>query len=365
MTIIPKRRPTHSLVVPLLLASASAFSETPAASYGAPDCRIGTLLPAPVSNTVKWNGACKDGFADGPGTLAWNDADDSQRRIEGTLVKGVVAGEAKLTYAPRIDPRNTGTERTSYEGTFRDGQPDGQGFFQYAQGGMYEGGVAAGKPQGTGIYVSLDRSRYEGQWVDGKRQGQGKATFAVGGSYDGEWKNGQFDGVGTIVYAGTPRTWHGAFVAGLPADAARPVTAETGSDPVPGTSAQRGAGPIGSLTVPPAASWAQLSVAMQNIIKDQYYFALAPGDEPPYPVDGMEAGVPLISQIRNKIAVRGHVTILTTVGADGIATSASVVGVPANAAPYFATAGMTLKYKPAMCQDTPCTMIFPMYFYLQ
>lgn len=203
---------------PLLLASASACAE-----YGAPNCRIGTLLPLPTDQAVTWSGACKNGFADGPGILAWNDADDSMRRIEGTLVQGVVTGEAKLTYAPRKEERYWGKERISYEGTLRDGRPDGQGFFQYADGTMYEGEVVAGEPHGTGIFQAIDRSRYEGQFVNGQREGHGKMTFTVGGSYVGEWKNGGFDGVGTIVYSGTPRTWQGNFAKGRRVDDAKLV----------------------------------------------------------------------------------------------------------------------------------------------
>jgi hypothetical protein len=135
------------LVFPFLLASASTFAATPpAVTYGVPDCRINTLLPEPSGRKVSWSGACKDGFADGPGILAWNDADDSRHRIDGTLVRGSVTGAAKLTWEPA--KKNRGQH--SFEGTLRDGRPDGQGFFQYADGAMYEGGVANGKPQGAG-----------------------------------------------------------------------------------------------------------------------------------------------------------------------------------------------------------------------
>lgn len=355
------------VVFPLLLASASAFAETAAATYGATDCRIGTLLPVPVDNKVEWSGACKDGFADGPGTLAWNDADNGQRRIEGTLARGVVAGEAKLTYMPKKDPRDQGKKRSSYEGTMRDGRPDGQGFFRYADGDMYEGGVAAGEPHGAGIYLGLNRTRYEGQWVDGKRRGHGKATFATGGSYDGEWKDDQFDGVGTIVYPGTPRTWQGHFVAGRQADVAKPQTAEPGRYSVPGSYTQPGSrtrNVVATIAIPPTASWDQLSAAEKNRVVDRYYWALAPGDEPPYPVNGMQAGIKLIARIQGETSFEGSVIILTTVGIDGKAKSASVIGAPPDVARYLGAAGMTPTYKPAMCQGTPCEMIFPMYFHL-
>ena len=354
------------LILSLLLASASA--EAAAAAYGAADCRIGTLLPVPVDSKVSWSGACKDGFADGPGSLAWNDADNSQRRIDGSLAKGIVAGEAKLTYTSRKDERDGGNPRTSYEGSLRDGLPDGQGFFQYADGGMYEGGVTAGERHGTGIYLGVERSRYEGQWVDGKRQGHGKATFATGGRYDGEWKNNLFDGVGSIVYAGTPRAWQGNFVEGRPADVSKPVIAKAGRYSVPGNYTQGGSRIhklVASIPIPASASWGQLSVAEQNWVKGQYYYALAPGDEPPYPVKGVQPMVKLVAEIQGATEFRGRAFIFTTVGADGKARSASIIGkVPAELAKYLSAAALAQTYKPAMCQGAPCEMIFPMYLYM-
>lgn len=358
-----------TLVLPLLLAGASAVAvaETPA-TYGARDCRIGTLLPVPEDNRVRWSGACKDGFAEGPGILAWNDADDSQRRLEGTLVKGVVTGAAKLRYLPKGYTRNDGKTRTSYEGTMRDGRPDGQGFFQYAGGDMYEGGVAAGEPHGAGIYQGVDRSRYEGQWVDGKRQGHGKATYAAGGSYDGEWKSDQFDGLGTIVYAGTPRTWTGTFIEGRPADAAKPVIAEPVRYNVPANDLQHASRipePAASLSIPPAASWAQLGVAEKNRVIALAYATLAPGDEPPYPVNGVQPILKQVAEIQGSFDYHGPADIFITVGSDGKATSARIYGqLPPKLARSLSASAMTQAYKPALCQGTPCEMIYRFRLYL-
>lgn len=358
-----------NLVFPLLLASASAVAETPAATYGPANCRIGTLLPEPVDHEVSWSGACKDGFADGPGILAWNDADDSRRRVDGTMVKGIVTGDAKLTYAPSKDERYWGKERTSYEGTLRDGRPNGQGFFQYAGGGMYEGDVSAGEPHGTGIYQYIDRSRYEGQWVGGQRQGRGKMTFTVGGSYDGEWKNGGFDGVGTIVYSGTPRTWQGNFVKGRQVDDATVVYGIEDGYNIPGRDAENGSrirNVIATVAVPPTASWAQLSVAERNVVKARSGLLLAPDDEPPYPVKGTQAMIKLLGEIQSNYAFRGDASIYVTIGSDGKPTSARVIGkVPDEMGRYLSAAAMSLDYKPATCQGTPCEMIYPYKFRLR
>jgi len=356
------------VVFPLLLASAGACAETAAPAYGAPDCRIGTLLPLPTDHSVTWTGACKDGFADGPGVLAWNDADDSKPRIEAKLVKGVVTGEAKLSYAPKKEARYWGKERTSYEGTLRDGRPDGQGFFQYADGTMYEGDVVAGEPHGTGIFQAIDRSRYEGQFVAGQREGHGKMMFTVGGSYVGEWKNGGFDGVGTIVYSGTPRTWQGNFAEGRRVDDAKLVYGNMGGYNVPGKFAQddsRIPTVISVAAVPPAASWAQLSVAERNIVKARSGLLLAPADEPPYPVKGLQAMLKPVGEIQGNYDFRGNASVYVTIGIDGRPKSARTIGkVPEEMGRYLSAAAMSLAYKPALCEGTPCEMIYPYKFTL-
>lgn len=349
------------LIAPFLLASASAFAATPA-PYGAPDCRIGALLPVPVDNVVTWSGACKDGFAEGPGKLAWNDADDGRRRLEGTLSKGIVTGEAKLTWAADKNTRGTDQDRDSYEGTLRSGQPDGQGFFQFADGAMYEGGVAKGQPQGPGIRVDADRSRYDGSWVDGKRDGKGKATFAMGGSYQGDWSRDSFHGNGTIVYAGAPRTWTGRFKDNRPDGVAAPVIATERVHYV----AREGMPTLAAVTfLPPEASWSQLSVAEQNYFK-VLYPALAPDDEPPYPLNGTMATNQAISKALGKLGdFRGMVRMRILVGSDGKAKSVTAIGkLPQQVVQGIGAAVMSSPYKPAMCQGAPCEMVYPVSFRL-
>ena len=114
-----------------------------------------------------------------------------------------------------------------------------------------------------------------------------------------------------------------------------------------------------------AATTAQLTEAQQNAVKDCYFAALAKGDEPPYPLKGTQPGIKLIADITGNLDFHGTLVILTTVGADGKATSASVIGASPEDARYLAAASMTLKYKSAMCQGQPCAMIYPMYFLIE
>lgn len=354
-----------TFILPLLVTGASALAPVPGA-HGAVGCRINTLLPAPDYADVSWSGPCKDGFADGQGIVAWDDDKDGERRIEGTLVRGSVTGEATLTWAS--EKRKGDNGRNSYIGTLRDGQPDGQGFFQYADGGLYEGGVASGKQHGAGIYINLDRSRYEGQWVDGERQGYGKATFALGGSYAGEWKHDRFDGPGTVVFVGPPRAWQGQFHNGRPEGTPDPGDATVGTFTT--WSKERGTSSklptvIGSSFVPPLAGWPELTTGQQNLFKS-FYPALAPGDEPPYPLHGMRDMNQVIARIHGELnSYHGAVRVLVLVGSDGKAGSVAVLGkVPPDVARYVSAAIMSQPYKSAVCQGVPCEMRYPINFYL-
>jgi hypothetical protein len=220
--------------------------------------------------------------------------------------------------------------------------------------------------QGAGIHVDFDRSRYEGLWVAGKREGKGRETFTRGGSYDGEWKNDNFDGAGTIVYAGTPsHTWQGSFRSGRPEGLPDPVLATAGAYSVKADHNAYGStlrSTVATAALPPAASRAQLSPEEQNNFR-MFYRALAPDDEPPYPLQGTGPTIKLAAQVQAAFELNGKVYIYVVVGTDGKAKSASVIGkIAPEAGRYLMAAFMTGGYKPAKCQGAPCEMIYPICF---
>jgi hypothetical protein len=138
------------LLLVLVLGSAAchpALAQDAQVLAGAPDCRFAPVQPAPMQ-VPAWKGDCKAGFADGEGALAWRDGAGKAYKLEATFAAGQVAGDAKL-YLP---------DGGVYIGPFRDGVPDGHGYFRLASGTRYEGDVRMGQRTGSGeaLYANGD-----------------------------------------------------------------------------------------------------------------------------------------------------------------------------------------------------------------
>jgi len=345
-----------------LFLCAGAHAAQDPSHYGTADCRIAPLEPAPTSGFVKWSGACKDGHAHGPGVLEWSKWGEGKRRLEATLARGEISGEGTLTY-----------EGGTYIGTFKRGVPHGQGFFKYAEDeGLYEGGVTDGKRDGTGIFISWNRSRYEGQWKAGQRHGYGRASFALGGSYEGEWAHGSFEGKGSIVYAGSGRKYEGQFVDGRPAGAPRVEVGKEERFPLKadnvdwGSKLRRDGWTFAS--VPFDAGWEGLTEEQKNTVRE-WYPALEPGDDPPFPVGGT-AKIYYAMQAMYRHFIQqgrehtGPLTLHVLVGKDGLPKSVTAIGSPdPELVRYASLILMATKFRPAACHGQPCELLFPVRLY--
>jgi hypothetical protein len=341
-----------SSLLPLALAHGANTPEP----LGEPGCRIADITPRPMGDAVSWSGACKDGYAEGKGVLAWRVSGEGKRKLQATLARGEISGEGTLDYAGG-----------QYIGSFRQGMPHGSGYFAYAKSGdQYEGGVVDGVREGTGVMVAVDGSTYEGQWKAGKRHGRGKAKFKLGGSYEGDWHEGRMHGKGTIVYGGSGRTYTGEFRDNRAVGA---VPAPTDDEPQFGlneawaeTGFQRPAKRPSSPT-PMDKVWAAMTPAQQNIIRNGYP-ALDDRDEPPYPLQGLATYYKGISELYRKIPeYEGNSMIYLTVGADGVPTSVTTYGITHKEfGRYVSMVAMMQRFKPALCAGTPCAMVFPLRF---
>jgi hypothetical protein len=335
----------------LAVVSMPALAAEPA-WLGAADCRIAPLKPAP-SGEVSWTGGCVDGYASGKGVLAWTSSTLGKVTLDATLARGEASGEAVLK---RRD--------YTYEGTTRNGVPDGQGYFQYEEGrGWYEGEVVDGLPHGKGTHLKADRSRYTGEWVRGKRHGWGEASFATGGSYTGGWKDNAFDGQGVIVYAGAGHKYEGVFqdgrVAGLP-------KAEVGEGRYSIKRDTTGSHIREDAVVaylPLNAVWDQMAPAQQNRFRKNYP-ALEAGDEPPFPAKGEGSLFDKVRRINQALGpVKGGLGIYVVVGKDGKPLSVTAFGAPtATIVRALSTLFMLEQYKPALCRGEPCEMVYPVNF---
>jgi hypothetical protein len=344
---------TFALPAALALALAGspvlAQESQTAPGYGKPDCRIVAVSPAPTG-AVTWTGGCKDGFADGPGTLSWQDAGRKTVRLEGKLAHGEVDGEATLTFG------NGG----QYSGTFKNGIPDGKGYFRDPDGAQYEGDVREGERTGTGAGVSPGGDSYQGEWRNGMREGRGHMWYSFGGDYDGQWLADKRHGHGILTYVGSGRTFEGEFVEGRIA----------GTAPAPNATRHYSAFQMKSnmsfmpevalkSSLPPAVGYDELS-AEQKRLFNSYYQALEAGDEPPYPIDGPQPLYELVSALITRLKVSGPFYIYANVGANGKVSTVRMVGVE-DPVLRRRTAALvaSLKYKPAVCRGQPCAMVYP------
>ena len=89
----------------------------------------------------------------------------------------------------------------SYEGQWRDGQPEGHGCSVASDGTVYEGEWRQGQRHGRGRMAFASGAVYEGEWREGKRHGRGRDEWADGGVYEGEFFEGMRHGHGRHAFA--------------------------------------------------------------------------------------------------------------------------------------------------------------------
>jgi hypothetical protein len=174
-------------------------------------------------DSIAWSGACKDGRADGQGTVRFS---------------------------------NNGTEFESFTGNFAGGvAADGPVTVTWGDGWSYDGQMQAGHFEGQGVLVNDKKDRFEGQWKDGKLNGKGSVVHQDGSRYDGEWKNDKPNGQGVLTRADGSKLdgefVDGKFTESAPAPAAPTLAAaaqpqpaaldeKAASEPVKGASALAG-----------------------------------------------------------------------------------------------------------------------------
>jgi hypothetical protein len=337
------------LVISLVLAACRpALAQDAPAWIGAPDCRVAAPSPAPPQAPT-WSGSCKDGFADGKGVLEWRNAKGQSRQLEGTFTAGQVQGEATLRY----------TAGTFYTGTFKNNTPDGHGYYRYSEGSQYEGSIRMGKLEGVGEMLWADGDDYKGEFKDDQPDGTGVMTFALGGRYEGHWKDGRGSGSGKLVYAGLP---------------VREVATVDGHDPnrhyvaaKKTYSVKQDYPYIGSLIpaeaaraipVPPMLGYAEMS-AEQRAMVDSWFPALAPGDEPPYPLHGPAEFFKFVSKVGGNMGAQGTIRVTVVVGKDGKPVSVRSNGLDdPEVRKMIGLGAAKIAYKPARCAGQPCEMAY-------
>lgn len=333
-----------------LAASHPVLAQDAVSWIGAPDCRLAAVKPAPVAPPT-WSGGCKDGFADGKGVLEWRSKKGDAFRLTATFAAGQVQGEAELHYQNGIE----------YTGTVKDGIPEGHGYLRYPDGAQYEGEMRHGHSEGMGEQLYASGNDYKGQWKNDERDGTGTMTYVLGGRYEGGWKNDEWSGPGKLFYAGPP----GREVATVDGrdpnrpDAPAPDKKYVVKEDLARTGSLFKLDVARNLPVPADRGYEQLSPEQQATV-NSWWPALAPGDEPPYPLHGTAEFHKLMSQLVSRTGVQGTISVYVTVSKEGKATGVRAVGLnDPEIRKFIATAAAVVKYKPARCAGQPCEMAYP------
>jgi hypothetical protein len=117
-------------------------------------CQVWNPTPQ-LGETARWQGACRDGKAEGPGVLTWLLGTRVLERDEGQWRLGRQYGLGRQVWAGG-----------RYDGFLADSAPDGEGTMVLANGDRFTGSFRAGQPHGPG---RLERGgeAFEGAWRAG------------------------------------------------------------------------------------------------------------------------------------------------------------------------------------------------------
>jgi MORN repeat len=129
-------------------------------------CQVWNPHPQP-GESIRWSGACANGFAQGRGAAQWFRNSLPFETDEGEWRAGRQAG-----YGTQVWPSGR------YDGELVDGEPHGHGVMA-VQGARYEGDFHNGRPNGAGTLTNGSGS-FRGTWTNGCfRDGARKASFGV------------------------------------------------------------------------------------------------------------------------------------------------------------------------------------------
>lgn len=298
-------------------------------------------------------------FADGYPVGGVEKSYSNGNKYRGELKNGLPEGKGQTI-------RRDGSQ---YDGDFKAGAWEGQGVLLRADGARYEGGWKANRFDGFGSIAGGMEPSYTGNWKDGRFDGKGRVKYANGneyegefkdglfdgtgslvyfggGRYDGEWKKGKFDGKGVLVYTSGGR-YEGQFENGQTVQiAAAKGVAKTGSTSASGN-------------FPNDKSYAELTAEEQTVVK-RMYPTLAPGDEPPYAVGGLQAFYTAMSN-ENLDVEDSFLSLSVEVDGEGRGSAVHILRSPNAHISQTAAAWLVQqqKYKPAVCGGQPCAMRMP------
>lgn len=141
----------------------------------------------------EYDGDWRQGIMEGTGTMKFGVSCPSLAFYKGGWKGNKFHGKGTLWYRHEHIPNIP----TQYNGEFKFGQMDGQGFRAAPHGETYDGNWKENKRHGVGRQKWSNGNCYVGAWRDDKRHGYGKYTGADGKSMNGDWQDDKYQGQGT------------------------------------------------------------------------------------------------------------------------------------------------------------------------
>ena len=112
--------------------------------------------------------------------------------------------------------------------------------------------------------------------------------------------------------------------------------------------------------IPINRRYAELTAEERAIVHAPYE-NIAPGDEPPFPVDGLRPLFDAIRKGQRYLLVKGSLRLVATVDSNGDVQSVDVLASPdAEMTTFVGKMLMVTKFKPALCHRQPCRMEYPL-----
>jgi hypothetical protein len=106
--------------------------------------------------------------------------------------------------------------------------------------------------------------------------------------------------------------------------------------------------------------YAELTPEQKEIVRS-HYEDMAPGDEPPFPLDGLAPLMLAVSKAANMLGSHGLLDLSVEVDSQGTARSVSIYqAVDEQTTHVIAKLLMVQKYKQAVCSGKPCKMDYPL-----
>ena len=122
---------------------------------------------------------------------------------------------------------------------------------------------------------------------------------------------------------------------------------------------------LGTYAVALNRRWADLPPDEQGIIKS-YYEAMASGDEPPFPAEGLGTIIGAVVKLCAHRCKNGTVRVVATIDREGVAQTARVLEADqVKVGEFLAQVLLLERYKPAVCKGVPCQMDFPLFIQMK